>query len=373
MQFKKILLSLFAWHLTFALFAQNPTVTGFHKRFVGTINKNIPIVLQLSRTGEELSGYYYYTKVGVPLRLAGKLKPNGWKISEYANGETQTGTFDGNLVGGKIVGIWKTAKGDKQYDFELKEDYSSGAMAFDNFHMEGTLRLFKEHEMPSANMKIDANFPQNFENQAVLKKIQDAMIEKLEPVGGRVDIAGAMRQSIKNYLEAYKKDMENATIEDAVGDMSYQYSYNAEKSIKVAFNDHYVLSLLVWNYEFTGGAHGNTNAEYLVFDLKTGNLVTTKDLFQANANVRTKLEALINEQFRKDQNIPAKTSLTEFGMSADKIPIPENFFVTQEGIVFFYNVYEIAAYAMGQFEVMIPFAKLKPLLKPDQPLKNLIK
>lgn len=373
MQFKKILFSLFACHFVVALFAQNPTVTGFHKRFIGNINKNNPIVLQLSRTGEELSGYYYYTKVGVPLRLSGKLKSTGWKISEYANGETLTGTFDGNLVGGKIVGIWKTAKGDKQYDFELKEDYSSGAMAFDNFRMEGTQRLFKEHESPNANMKIDVSFPQKFENQAVLQKVQEAIIERLKPVGGKVDVAEAMRQSIKSYIEAYKKDMENATKEEAVGDMSYQYTYTAEKAIKVEFNDAYVLSLLLWNYEFMGGAHGSTVAEYLVFDLKTGNSVKANDMFQANANVRTKIEALINEQFRKDQNIAAKTTLTEFGMNSDKIPFTENFFVTQKGIGFFYNTYEIAPYSMGQFEIIIPFSKIKPLLKSDQPLKNLIK
>ena len=373
MRFKKIFLSLLVWHLATALFAQNTTVNGYHKRFVGTINKNIPIVLQLSRVGEELNGYYYYTKVGVPLRLSGKLKANGWKVSEFVGNGVETGTFDGSLVGGKIAGIWKTAKGDKQYDFELKEDYSGGAMAFENLHMEGTQRLFKEHESPNANMKIDVVFPQKFENQAVLQKIQDVLIGQLKPVGGRVDMAGAMRQAIMGYIETYKKDMESTTKEDALGESAFQYSYSSEKSIQVAFNDNYVLSLLVWNYEFTGGAHGNTQAEYLVLDLKTGNLIKTKDIFQANANVRTKLEALINEQFRKDQNIPAKTTLTEFGMNSDKIPFSENFFVTPKGIGFFYNADEIAAYAMGQFEIIIPFAKLKPLLKTDHPLKGLVK
>lgn len=373
MQFKKILLSLLVWHVALALFAQNPTITGFHKRFVGTINKTIPIVLQLSRTGEELNGYYYYTKVGKPLRLRGKLKPNGWKISEFVNDGVETGTFDGNLVGGKIVGVWKTAKGDKQYDFELQEDYSNGAMTFDNFHLESTIRLFKEHENPNASIKIDAIFPQKFENQVVLQKIQDAIIEQLKPVGGRVNITQALQQAVQNYFEAYKKDMENATSEEVQGDMAFQYSYTSEKYIRVEFNDHYLLSLMVWNYDFMGGAHGNTQADYLVFDLKTGNLLKTQDIFAANANVRTKLENLINEQFRKDQKISAKTTLTEYGMNSDRIPLNENFFVTQKGIGFFYNAYEIAPYAMGQFEIIIPFEKLKPLLKPTHPFKTLVK
>lgn len=41
-----------------------------------------------------------------------------------------------------------------------------------------------------------------------------------------------------------------------------------------------------------------------------------------------------------------------------------NFCVTQKGILFLYNPYEIAAYAYGEIELFIPFEEVKNVLNP---------
>ena len=43
--------------------------------------------------------------------------------------------------------------------------------------------------------------------------------------------------------------------------------------------------------------------------------------------------------------------------------LPENIGLNDEGVIFFYNVYEIASYADGITEFTIPFSDIESLLK----------
>jgi len=49
----------------------------------------------------------------------------------------------------------------------------------------------------------------------------------------------------------------------------------------------------------------------------------------------------------------------------DAIKPNENFYITDESINYVFNPYEIAPYYMGQTEVVIPFYRLKDILKPN--------
>ena len=50
----------------------------------------------------------------------------------------------------------------------------------------------------------------------------------------------------------------------------------------------------------------------------------------------------------------------------------DNFALTKDGLKFVYNPYEIAPYAMGQQEIVIPYSELKSLLKPNALLTKII-
>ena len=54
-------------------------------------------------------------------------------------------------------------------------------------------------------------------------------------------------------------------------------------------------------------------------------------------------------------------------------PTPENYAVwniSAEGLVITFNEYQVAAYAAGPQEVVIPFAALKDILDPQGPLNT---
>jgi hypothetical protein len=50
------------------------------------------------------------------------------------------------------------------------------------------------------------------------------------------------------------------------------------------------------------------------------------------------------------------------------LTINDNFYISEKGIGFFYNEYDIAPYVMGPTEVLVPYEAIKPYIRPDGPL-----
>ena len=76
--------------------------------------------------------------------------------------------------------------------------------------------------------------------------------------------------------------------------------------------------------------------------------------------------ATIGEQiFRQVKEIPDTASLNEnyFEFADDTFQLNKNYGFRKEGIVFYYNNYEIAPYAAGPSEVLIPYERIREWLK----------
>jgi hypothetical protein len=93
----------------------------------GTIGK-APVFLDLDRTGDTVSGWYFYLKVGKQIRLDGKLDPNGlFDIQEYtASTNSRTGSFKGRIKNGHWTGTWTDAA--KKKSFEVTFDEVRGTL-----------------------------------------------------------------------------------------------------------------------------------------------------------------------------------------------------------------------------------------------------
>lgn len=124
-----------------------------------------------------------------------------------------------------------------------------------------------------------------------------------------------------------------------------------------------VLSMKHETYVYTGGAHGLPSTLFYNLSRENGRLLALEDLLQPNA--RTSLLIIAEQVFRAEQEIPAGQSLQAggFWFENDVFALPENFTITNEGLLFLYNPYEIASYADGMIEVLVPFERIQALLK----------
>ena len=110
--------------------------------------------------------------------------------------------------------------------------------------------------------------------------------------------------------------------------------------------------------DYQGGAHGMYGETYRVFDLATGELVQESDFLREGADEDEDLIELLYESLIAGMD-EEDVEDGLFGM-----PYPNaNFSVSNEGVTWHYNPYDIAPYAFGVLEASLSWEELKPFLK----------
>jgi hypothetical protein len=99
--------------------------------FEGAINNQYQIQMHLVRSGENLSGSYFYTKYKVDIPIKGTIDgQDNFTINEFDSKGNQTGVFKGRLVSSnEMEGNWSKPNGDKLMPFSLKATGSNSEIA----------------------------------------------------------------------------------------------------------------------------------------------------------------------------------------------------------------------------------------------------
>ncbi len=116
-----------------------------------------------------------------------------------------------------------------------------------------------------------------------------------------------------------------------------------KKEYKVAYADRQHLSFRCSEYAYTGGAHGNTQITVGTIDRKTGNILTLADVpaFADRDALKRRLHDAVVAKIGKD------------ALQGEVKP-HDNFCLSKDGWHFVFNAYEVASYAIGDVEVVIP-------------------
>jgi hypothetical protein len=165
--------------------------------------------------------------------------------------------------------------------------------------------------------------------------------------------------SIEEQGNAFIHDF--AEMKNDVPDLGLGWYFKSDADVLIAADT--LISVQVNVDMFTGGAHGMYNTHFINIDPKTGALYLIDSFLKPGyADYLTELG---EEEFRKEQELSDTSSLEEagFGFSEGKFQLNENYGFRKEGIVFFYNSYEVAAYATGPTEIIIPYEKLRGWFK----------
>ncbi len=153
----------------------------------------------------------------------------------------------------------------------------------------------------------------------------------------------------------------------------FHIAWYFERFGTVLFYNKDFISFRITENSYLGGAHPNSYSVLTVFDLITGNKVSLNDIF--NKGYQTKLNQIAEKEFRVLKEISVDESLNDAGFwfEDNKFTINDNFALTDEGITFYYNNYEITAYAYGPTELVIPISKISEIIKKDGILAELMK
>ncbi|MDI1254882.1 MAG: DUF3298 and DUF4163 domain-containing protein [Flavobacterium sp.] len=208
-----------------------------------------------------------------------------------------------------------------------------------------------EKDCPHIDIKIPTAKNVPIVADSINKKIF-ATLKEIVFVGEKpfpsTDYNGLMTAFLKSYEEMQQKDPEE------------KIGWEAEVTGKIAYQSDNILNIRLKLYTFTGGAHGYSGERSLLFDPETGKNIPNEKLFKDI----TAFEAFAETKFRKAYNIPNGTSLnaTGFMFEDEHFVLPQTFFFTDKGFLLYYNVYEIASYAEGAKQVLIPYTEMEPYL-----------
>lgn len=168
----------------------------------------------------------------------------------------------------------------------------------------------------------------------------------------------------RGFADAATKDAREATpTADAGVEREQEWSAEGGYSFHRPASDAITVSRSFWAY--TGGAHGYGSVICTLVDLRTGKAVGPAGVFIAGdlwlKELVTLVAADLRKQFKENPGFddalePAKLTKTlrdggRYCWQAGKLEV-------------YFNQYEVGPYSSGPYTVEIPYAKLKPLLRP---------
>lgn len=131
--------------------------------------------------------------------------------------------------------------------------------------------------------------------------------------------------------------------------------YVFQSDFTITYNNDCVVSLYSDAYTFLGGAHGSTQRTSDTFDFHTGCRLALSCFFPEPGARKEILFPGIEQQISKRRKEEPYTYFDEYPELLRKYFCPENFYLTQEGVVIYYQEYDVAPYVTGITEFLFPF------------------
>lgn len=335
--------------------------TAVEKHFKGSIG-SAKFEMTLRREGKSLSGSYFYLKSGSAntLNLSGNIGADGkFTLQETDPAGKKTGEFSGvwredeNDSGATLEGEWKKPNAKETQFFGATEQmiFFSGATKITDSRINESIK--------AKRLDLSAEYPQ---------------------LSGAANVAAfnqLVKTRITNEVAQFKKQMSAISAADLKFLPEGTNNY-LDIGYDVEYADDDFISLVFTRSEFTGGAHPNYNFLTINYDLKNNRELKLADLFKPGAKYIAQIStyATKNLRERKDEESGENRGLAQDIFAEGALPKAENYArwnLTKKGLLFSFDPYQVASYADGAQYVVVSYAALKSIAKPDGALAKFIK
>jgi hypothetical protein len=247
-------------------------------------------------------------------------------------------------------------------------------VVFQTLKMEEKHHLKNNDQNPLLSVVLNLQFPSSYGDPKILDKIRAIILADFFQHNDSLNTEpkAAMKAYIKERIKLYEESEEIIQDEEEEDvDGGSQVAWKDNETMLVRYNAKSLLSYTIESAQFSGGAHGGKSFRNTVINLKNGERLTEDDLFTEES------KPLINEMILKklmEQNeVDNAEDLAQIGyFDVSEIGQYKNFYLTTDGIVYTFNEYEIAAYALGTIEVKINFKDMAGFVLPGSPIEPLI-
>ena len=244
------------------------------------------------------------------------------------------------------------------------------ALEFDSIQVNETVHLFGDTAKPACNLILNVAYASQ-SSDVRLKDSLNAFF--LSACFGDKYMAMTPEEAVKKYTEKYvgdyrndlepmyKKDEEDKQDEQSIGAW-YSYYKGIESHVQLC--NTLMLTYRIDYNEYTGGAHGIYMSTFLNLDLRTLAPIRLDDLFVND--YKEQLTDLLWNQLMADNKVATRQELEDMGyVTTGDLTPTENFYLSKDGITFYYNVYDIAPYVMGPVKITLPYEMMQHLLSDE--------
>ena len=338
-------------------------VTGERFYFRGTIANNLKIEMTIVRDRDQLTGTYFYPRVGKNIDLKGTIDKDGnLDLRETDETGKETGMFKGKWksatdepdVGlNEIEGKWSRPDGSRETNFQVTQQ---------PIEFSATVRVLSKTIREANKEKhytIDAEYPQ-IEGDARFDKFnREARNLVMKDVAA---FKTAETQSEEEPGVELPEETQNSTL-----NIGYDIRYATDDVISVEFGE---------GQYSRGAAHPISATAVLNYDVKNGRKLSLADLFNPNSKYLSVISAYCIKELKDRAKKDRDQMFTDDTIQTGASPRADNYkavAITRKGLWVTFDPYQVAPYAAGPQYVMLPYSALKENIRSDGPIGGLVK
>jgi hypothetical protein len=168
---------------------------------------------------------------------------------------------------------------------------------------------------------------------------------------------------IEEQRKKYRSSIADmATIPARKESASYNWRYAETVTLKSSLQQGIVIER---DYDiYSGGAHGLNTKRYYVLDMNERKQLRIND-FLANYQREKRLRDVVYFELGKRSGLDSSQKLSQGIYFSDEPELSLNFFVSNDGLGLHWDPYQIAPYAGGNIDIILPWQVIRPMLLTD--------
>jgi hypothetical protein len=373
-----ILLSVFLAACFQEIHAQTPVPNKTYMHMSGAIGTDFSVEMNLVKNNDSVFGECVFSGPegfpgkpgykGSPVTLCGKFMNDG-NFTMWTYPGFKDLIFKGKFINGEtLIGTCTSGGSLFEMTFLIAEKNPEGSIQMNVHSQKGAVSLVKKPNAPVGKIELLMLFPAESASNVLSDSLKSLVISSYANNDVSIKDPEKILNAIKQvYFDTYVNN--NIDIYNKTSGQSF--NWEKLQFMHIVQNNSNILSYYIDHYAYSGGAHGLQNRRYTVVNLRTAREVKLDEVLKGNYEER--LAKILTQKIRENNKIPETQPLTEAGYFVDEIKPASNFYLTRQGIGFFYNQYDIAPYSNGTTELFIPFGEIRDLLNQEGLLKDLVR
>lgn len=245
----------------------------------------------------------------------------------------------------------------------------NGKLTFSSYTYSDKKHIDNNSELPGCSIDISLTYPTGGDTgNSTVAALQRLFVNALpQEMQGSTSPRTAAEQYVQNYVAEYEAEIKPYIKKRKHRDEGWM-NYETIIHSKNLYNANRFWGFSIECYSFTGGAHGMTTTSYTVVDLNSGKVLSLNDLFaESDYNL---ISRMLRQQLADDLSTTVD-KLGEKSYEADNIVVDDNFMISDSGITWLFNPYDIAPYSTGTTRITLPYRAIVGYLVSSSPLKRI--